>query len=590
MKTVGLWMAAVVMMGFAPSSMSADAPIPDRTPSPPTTPAQSREASLRLERLSHDYLEAFWTFNPIRAATAGLHAYDGRLPDRSRDAVAYWVVFNHNTLRRLQSVDINQLDADERVDFRVLQFQIGEELFQWEALAVHRTNPMTYDVGWGLLNVMRRNYASPEMRAKVAISLLERVPAYYDTAYKTLDDILPNALCEAGIQMLEGAAEFMRRDVPASFSGVKDVNTQSALRKSADRASLAVSGFIAKLRRGKLPYAVDSFAIGEKRFERLLRDTEGVALSVPALLTIAEKDLERNLSRARAITHEHYPGKTVSDIIDMTRRAAYANDRLIPEIADELESIRQFCIDREVITIPSPVRAVVTETPSFARWASAMMDTPGPFEMVATEAYYDVTPADPSWPLKQQADWLADFNKYVARNVSVHEAYPGHYVQFLHSNLAPTAVQKAFVSYAGAEGWAHYTEQMMIEAGIHDGDPLYEMAQLQDALMRNCRFVSAIRMHTMGMSVDEATQLFMFKGFVSEITARREAVRGTFDPGYFKYTLGKLQILKLRDDYRRKMGSRFTLKGFHDTFLARGMPPIVVIRERMLGPDNGPSL
>jgi uncharacterized protein (DUF885 family) len=277
-------------------------------------------------------------------------------------------------------------------------------------------------------------------------------------------------------------------------------------------------------------------------------------------------------------------------VMDLMKTNVYSADALIPSIGAELEQIRQFCIDRNIVTIPSEIRAIVTESPKFARWATAMMSTPGPFERKATEAYYDVTPVDSKWSADEKREWLADFNRYVAANVSIHEAYPGHYVQFLHSNRAPSRVQKVFVSYAGSEGWAHYVEEMMIEQGFGEGDPFYEVAQLQDALLRNCRFLCAIDMHTNGMSVKDATKVFMDNAYLEELTARREAERGTFDPGYFKYTLAKLQILKLRDDYKKKVGESSSLKSFHDSLLRYGMPPLVVTRERMLGKGSGPSL
>ena len=322
----------------------------------------------------------------------------------------------------------------------------------------------------------------------------------------------------------------------------------------------------------------------------MLRLTEGLDIPLPRLREIGEADLKRNLARAREIVDRNFPGKSVADVMTMMAQDVYTAETLIPSIAEQAESVRQFLVDHDIITIPSEVRALVTETPKFARWATAMMSTPGPFERNATEAYYDVTPVDPRWSEKEQREWLESFNRHVALNVTVHEAYPGHYVQFLHSNRAQTDIQKAFTSYAAVEGWAHYAEQMMVEEGFQADSPLYELGQIQDALLRNCRFLCAIGMHTEGMSVEAATSFFMENVFLGELPSRLEAERGTFDPGYFKYTLGKLQILKLREDYRKANGKTFSLRAFHDKLLSRGMPPVEVLRAYMLGPGAGPSL
>ena len=248
-----------------------------------------------------------------------------------------------------------------------------------------------------------------------------------------------------------------------------------------------------------------------------------------------------------------------------------------------LEEIRSFVIDRGLVSVPSEVRALVASTPPHLRWAFALMDTPGPYETEATEAYYYVTPPELDWDEEQTAEWMAALNTFALQDISIHETYPGHYVHFLHVNRAPTEVSRRVASYAFVEGWAHYTEQMMWEAGWGNGDVRFRLAQLGEALVRNCRFVCAIRMHAHGMSVDEATRFFVDRAFYPETPARAEAERGTFDPGYFSYTLGKLQILRLRDDYRERQGAEFSLREFHDRLLSRGAPPVELMRRVLLG-------
>jgi uncharacterized protein (DUF885 family) len=258
-------------------------------------------------------------------------------------------------------------------------------------------------------------------------------------------------------------------------------------------------------------------------------------------------------------------------------------DGMIGVVAEMLESIRSFVVGADLVTIPSEVRATVAPTPRHLRWAFAMMDTPGPYETAATEAYYYVTPPEPDWSRSQVDEWLSALNVFALEDISIHEAYPGHYVHFLHFGSAPTEVSRRIASYGFVEGWAHYTEQLAWEAGYRDGDPRFRLAQLAEALVRDCRFVCALRMHSGDMSLSEAVEFFRANAFYDETPARAEAERGAFDPGYFAYTLGKLQILALRAEYRAARGADFSLREFHDRLLSRGAPPVALMRREMLG-------
>ena len=553
-------------------------------------PRVGRKQSVIFDRLAVDYLSAYWDFYPSWGSWAGRHEYDGVIPPRSGRKINEWVDFNRKTATALDTGRFSLLKPDEKIGLKLLRSTVAQQIIEFGDMKMHRRNPTVYGVSWGLLNLINRNYAPLDIRAKAAVRLLEKTPEILDHARQNLDAVIPRVYCEVAVDNYKGGAEFIRVDILEAFSAVKDEATSEKLAIAAAGAARAIEEFVQYLETEKLPKSDDSFAIGSAVVHKLLRQTEMISIPLKELQALGQADLERNLARAQAIAEKHYKGKSVREVMEMLTGSAYTAETLIPSIADELDTVRKFCVDKDLITIPSEVRPTVTETPKFSRWATAMMDTPGPFEKVATEAYYYVTPVDPNWSTDEQVQWLANFNKYVATNVSVHEAYPGHYVQFLHSNRAPTDLQKVLFSYAATEGWAHYTEQMMIEEGFHSDDPLYELAQIQDALLRNCRFVCSFRMHTEGMTVEQATRFFMDNAFVGELPARREARRGTFDPGYFNYTLGKLQILKLREDYKKKLGDRFTIKKFHDELLSHGMPPIAVTRERMLGPGSGPSL
>ncbi|NOT00291.1 MAG: DUF885 domain-containing protein [Phycisphaerales bacterium] len=576
--------ALFVLIGGVGLAMAAAA----ETPPAGDTPVDAEKPPFAA--IAGEYLTAYWRAHPFAAAEAGLHEYDGKAPDWSTGGIERWVEFNRTVRRRLDDYAPADLNENERVDREILRYTIGGQLFDFADRKSHRRDPMTYDVSWGLLNFIRRDYAPLATRMKSAVALLEATPGVMEAARKNLDEVLPLVVLRTAIDNLKGSADFIRSDLADAFKPVADDALRSSFKSAAGTAAESIDTFVRFLESERKPKANDAFAIGAELFGELLRETEGVDIPLDRLLAIGQADLDRNLARAGEIVRANLRDTTVGGAMAMMKDHAYAPNDLIPAIAKELNDIRRFCIDRDLITIPSKVGPTVGETPKFARWASAMMSAPGPFETVATEAYYDVTPVDPAWSQEKQDQWLRDFNRYIATNVSVHEAYPGHYVQGLHTQRAPTDVQKAFSSYAAVEGWAHYTEQMMVEAGFHADMALYELAQIQDALLRNCRFLCAIRMHTDGMSVDEATKFFQKNTFLDKLMAEREAERGTYDPAYFKYTLGKLQILRLRDDFRKKAGEAFSLRKFHDDLLSRGMPPLVVTRERLLGATAGPGL
>jgi uncharacterized protein (DUF885 family) len=290
------------------------------------------------------------------------------------------------------------------------------------------------------------------------------------------------------------------------------------------------------------------------------------------------------------------PNKKAIDVFEDLKKDHPKAENLIPDARKNLESIRQFLLDKKIITVPSEVRVEVKETPQFARSTStASMDTPGPFEK-ATQAFYYITPTEKTWSAKQKEEWLSQFSYYVTDIISVHEAYPGHYVQFLHLNASPTSkIQKTFGSYAFIEGWAHYTEKMMIEEGFGAKDPMtqakYHLAQLDESLLRLCRLCVSIKIHTEGMPLADATKFIQDNAYYSYKPAYQEALRGTFDPGYLSYTLGKLQILKLREEYKAQEGANFSLQKFHDQLLDNGMPPIEMLRGVLLKePKTGASL
>src|SRR5438477_7697424 len=359
---------------------------------------------------------------------------------------------------------------------------------------------------------------------------------------------------------------------------------------------MALSDYAAWLEKEKLPKATPQFAIGEEKYQRFLAETELINLPPAKILELGLAELKNEQQIFADSAKKIDESKPAPEVFKQIQSEHPTNENLIPEVTKRLDAIRKYVADRKLVTIPSDVRAQVKETPQYRRATSfASMDTPGPFEKRATDAYFYITPAENDWPDAQKNEWLTSFNSYSADIISIHETYPGHYVQFQHLNASKaTKAEKIFGATSFIEGWAHYCEKMMIDAGfgtvygpnMSDEEikhaAKYRMAQAQQAMLRLCRLCVAIKMHTQGMSVEEATNFFQENCHYEEKPARAEAMRGTFDIGYLNYTLGKLQILKLRNDYDVQEGENFSLKKFHDELLNHGMPPIRLLREIML--------
>jgi uncharacterized protein (DUF885 family) len=408
--------------------------------------------------------------------------------------------------------------------------------------------------------------------------------------------VLPKPYVELAIQIAKASSDFLKKDLVAAVAGLKDERIRVAFQECNRKAANALTDYAGWLEREKLPKASLDFALGEEKFRRLLAQTELVDLPPQKILEIGMQQLKTEQEAFADAAKKIEPNKPAIDVFKQIQNEHPTPENLIPDIAKDLDKIRKYVSSNHLVTIPSDVRAQVKETPQYLRATSfASMDTPGPFEKRATEAYYYVTPTESDWPEKQKEEWLTAFNYYTSDIVSIHEAYPGHYVQFLRLNASSASkVEKIFGSYAFIEGWAHYCEKMMIDEGY--GNPTgttpseddvkraakYRMAQADEALLRLCRLCVSIKMHTQNMSIGDATKFFQDNCYYEEKPARQEAMRGTFDPGYLNYTLGKLQILKLRDDYKAQQGDAFSLQKFHNELLNHGMPPIRLLREIML--------
>ncbi len=556
--------------------------------------AQTADAD--YEPVAEEYIKGYFAARPLQGTALGLHEYDGKITDYSRLALDAELSRLRRFDDRLNKFDPTKLSPRQSIDLRILQAAVKKELFQMQDLSVFERNPMVYARAADLNIYVQRNFAPLEDRVRSIIAIESEVPNILIAARTNLNEVLPKPFVELAIQIARGSSDFLKKDLPAAIAGLKDEHLRAAFQDSNRKAAHALVDYAAWLEREKLPKASLDFALGEEKFRRLLAQTELVDLPPQKILEIGLEQLKAEQEAFAKAAKIIDPDKSPIEVFRQIQSEHPAPENLIPDVAKDLEKVRKYVSSHNLVTIPSDVRAKVKETPQYRRATSfASMDAPGPFEKRATEAYYYVTPTENDWPDKQKAEWLTAFNYYTSDIVSIHEAYPGHYVQFLRLNASSASkVEKIFGSYAFTEGWAHYCEKMMIDEGF--GSPTssspseedvkraakYRMAQADEALLRLCRLCASIKMHTQNMSIEEATKFFQDNCYYEEKPARQEAMRGTFDPGYLNYTLGKLQILKLRDDYKAQQGDEFSLQKFHNELLNHGMPPIRLLREIML--------
>jgi len=548
------------------------------------------------EAVAEEYIKGYLGAHPLEGTALGLHEYDGKITDYSRLALDAELSRLRRFDDRLSKFDPGKLSSRQSIDLRILQAAVKKDLFEMQDMSVFERNPMVYARAADVNVYIKRNFAPLGDRVRSLVAIESQIPNILIAARTNLSDVLPKPYVELAIQIAKGSADFLKKDLVAAIGNLKDEQLRGAFHEANRKAANALNDYATWLEREKLPKASMDFALGEEKFRRFLAQTELVDLPPQKILEIGLEQLKAEQTAFAEAAKKIDPSKSPVEVFKQIQAEHPTPQNLIPDVAKDLDKIRKFVLSQHLVSIPSDVRAKVKETPQYLRATSfASMDTPGPFEKHANEAYYYVTPTENDWPEKQKEEWLTAFNYYTSDAVSIHEAYPGHYVQFLHLNASPASkVEKIFGSYAFVEGWAHYCEKMMLDEGYGGSTnstpsedevkraAKYRMAQADEALLRLCRLCVSIKMHTQKMSLDEATKFFRENCYYEEKPARQEATRGTFDPGYLNYTLGKLQILKLRDDYKAQQGDDFSLQKFHNELLDHGMPPIRLLREIML--------
>lgn len=546
-------------------------------------------AEAAFARLADEFVDGYLAWRPQRGTSLGLHQYDGRVTDLSRGSLDA----EHARLQRfaaaLAKLDHAALGAESRHRCRLIEAAIAGELFDLDGLQSYTTNPMTYAGAVDVNTYIKRDFAPLADRMRLIVTVERSVPTMMAAARTNLAESLPKPYIELAVEIANGAADFLAKDLVTALQDVKDPALQAEFKAVNDRAIAELRGYADWLTKERLPKAHNRYALGREKYARMLRAGELVDYSPEKILEIGLAELKREQAMFTAAARTIDPTKPAPQVFKEIQADHPTEASLIPDVRKHLEQIRRFVVDRALVTVPSDVRARTEETPQYARAGSfASMDSPGPFETKATEAYYYVTPTEANWTPQQKEEWLTSFNYYTTDVVTIHEAYPGHYVQFLNLNASKAdRAEKIFGSYAFIEGWAHYAEQMMLDEGFGaDGDAVraakYRLAQSDEALLRICRLCVSLKTHCEGMSVDDATKFFQENCYYEEKPSRAEAMRGTYDPGYLYYTLGKLQILKLRRDWQAQEGGEYSLQRFHDEMLRHGMPPIRLLREKML--------
>ena len=549
-------------------------------------------ASEPLHHFVDDYLSFLYETNPTAATFDGGHQHDDLLENFERGAVEGVVQSLAGLARRLAAISTDSLTGAERVERPWIAAHIQGRMHELEKIRTWERNPQIYGelLGLSLAGQALFGYAPAEERARRVLSKLRQTPRFIQSARDNIKDP-PGIFVKGGLETLRGTLRFIESDLPRAFADVDDLGLLGDLADAQSEAIDAMKSYIAYLETDLAPRARASFRLGADRFAAKLRFEDGIEIPLERLLEIGLRELNEVQEEFRAAVRRIEPGDPHQAWRRIKERSAPA-DGIVNTARDQLARLSTFIARRDLVTLPGGEPVIVAPTPDFFRWSFASMWTPGPFEARPTRAYYYLTDVDPAWPADRRLEHLRDLNIPTLWSISMHEVYPGHFLHFQHLRRVESKARRSLLlaSAAFVEGWAHYCEHMMIEAGFEKQDPTVRLGQLAEALIRIARLVVAIRLHAEDMSVEQGVRFFRDEAFLEESTARREAERGTFDPGYAVYTAGKLMLLKLREDWKAQAGDAFSLKAFHDALLSNGLPTFHVHRQLMLKDGGGGAM
>jgi hypothetical protein len=560
-----------------------DATAPSSAEAPAATAAANDDAS--LDKAVDAFIDGYFQHNPVFAASAGKHEFDGKLPDYSPAGLKATTDWLHAQREAFAAFADDKLDEQGRFRRDYALAGIDGNLFWLEDYGFARKNPAFYTGDLSPSMYLTRPYAPLPQRMDAFIRYQEALPKAIEQIRANFKPPLPASYIDLGVNSFGGYASFFESDVPKIFAEVKDDALQARL-KASNAAAIKATQDMADWLKAQKPQATQDFALGAEKFAKMLHATERVDIPLDQLKAAGEADLARNLASLKSACDAFAPGKTLQQCVEK-ENADKPQGGAVEGARAQLTGLRQFLVDHDIVTIPGPEQAKVEEAPPFNRWNFAYIEIPGPYENNLPSVYY-IAPPDPTWSKADQDAYVP--GKSVLLFTSAHEVWPGHFLQFLHSNRAGWKFGQLFVGYAFAEGWAHYCEEMMFDAGLDGATPETHIGQLSEALLRDVRFISAIGMHTGGMTMAESEKMSREKGLQDPGNARQQAARGTYDPAYLNYTMGKLMIMQLRQDWIAQHPGPHALKAFHDQFLGYGGPPIPLVRAHKLGGPVEPKL
>jgi len=549
--------------------------------------AQTRDAD--FAQLADSYFtDVLFHYDPAQGTASGFHQYDALMPTFSRAEIQAATAGLRKYETAAQSFDPRGLSPAAAADRELVLAQIRGQLLSLESIRGWEKNPDNYSsyASSAVFVIMSRSFAPPAERLKAAIARERQIPRLFQSARENLKNP-PKIYTDIAIEQLPGIVSFFQNDVPAAFKAVTDRQLLAQFKTVNDAVIAAANAYQSYLKTDVLPRSKGDFRIGGDNYSKKLLYDEMVETPLDKLLEIGYANLRLNQAEFKRVAAKIDPKRTPQQILEELERDHPAPDKLLETFRGTLGGLRDYITQHRIMTIPSPTPPIVEETPPFMRATTfASMDTPGPFEKVAKEAFFNVTLPEANWPKQQVEEHMAGFNRGTVISTAIHEVYGGHYVQFLWLKDAGSKVRKLIGCSSNAEGWAHYNEQMMLDEGYGNGDLKLRLGQLQDALLRNARYIVGIQMHTGKMTYEQAIDFFVKEGYQTHANGERESKRGTGDPTYLYYTLGKLEILKLREDYKQMKGKQFSLEEFHNSFLKQGFPPIKIVRRAMLGNDS----
>jgi len=544
-----------------------------------------------LSPFVENYLNYLYETQPTAAAFDGVHQYDDLLEDPSRTALEGQGRELGGLVRQLAAVGKSGMTKTEQVEREMLTANIRARIFELENIRSWERNPQWHSeiLATSLAGQVLFPYAPVGERARRILSKLKQTPRLVETARKTIQNP-PGIFIKEGITSLNGVVEFIEHDLPRALTSLDDMHLLSDLADASTEAVTAIHGYTEYLRNEVAPKARGSFRLGRENFDGKLELEEGVTLGADRLLAIAQRELRETQEEFRSVAGRL--GGDVASALERLKQDHPSAATLVSTAQGQVTELAAFVERKGLVSVTDGEVPVVAPTPPFYRWTFASLWAPGPFEARPLPTYYYLTDVDPAWTPDRQEQHLRDFHIGALWAISMHETYPGHFLQHQHVCRIESKLRKSglLASIGFIEGWAHYGEQVMIEAGFGGKDNHVKLGQLAEALIRLARLVVGIRLHVEDMSVEQGVRFFRDEAFMEEGSARREAERGTFDPGYVVYSLGKLMILKLRADYEAKQPSKFSLKTFHDRLLGNGNLPIWAHRRLMLGGNAGSAL